>query len=120
MMGAPVSDRSSTGPNTELAPISDNMFSLTKWPLAGIAMTRAPVTEPLFVALPSRAVISTDAGEAFGFTIANVERKLVLAEDFKSKLALPLLTLFSMLGSFVKLSICVAKALIGELDVSFR
>src|SRR5688572_28041719 len=82
--------------------------------------TRVPVTTPLFMELPSRAVISTEAGEALGFTIANVERKLVLAEDFKSKLALPLLTLFSMLGSFVKLSICVAKALMGELEVSFR
>src|SRR4030095_9060077 len=82
--------------------------------------TRAPVTAPLFVVLPSRAVISTEAEEAFGLTMANVERKLVLAEDFKSKLALPLLTLFSILGSFVKLSICVAKALIGELEVSFR
>ena len=83
-------------------------------------MTRTPVTAPLFVELPSRAVISTEAGEAFGFTIANVERKLELAEDFKSKLELPLLTLFSMLGSLVRLSICVAKALIGELDVSLR
>ena len=82
--------------------------------------TRVPVTAPLLVELPSRAVISTEAGEELGFTIASVERKLLLAEDFKRRLALPLLTLFSILGSFVKLSICVAKALIGELEVSFK
>ena len=83
-------------------------------------MTRVPVTAPLFVALPSRALISTEAGEGFGFTIDNVERELALAEDFNSKLALPLLTLFSMLGSFVELSICVAKALMGELEMNFK
>ena len=120
MMGVPVSDRSSIGPNVELAPISDKMFSLTNWPLAGMVMIREPVTAPLLVELPSRAVIPTEAGEELGFTMASVERKLALALDFKSKLTLPLLTLFSMLGSFVELSICVAKALIGELDVSFK
>ena len=83
-------------------------------------MTRAPVTAPLFGELPSRALISTEAGEELGFTMASVERKLALAEDFKSKFALPLLTLFSILGSFVKLSICVAKALMGEFEVSFK
>jgi hypothetical protein len=88
--------------------------------LARTVTTRLPVTAPLLVVLPSRAVISTEAGELFGFTMASIERKLVFAEDFKSKLVLPLLTLFSILGSFVKLSICVAKALMGELEVSFK
>ena len=47
--------------------------------------TRVPVTVPLFEELPSRAVISTEAGVALGFTITSVERKPLLAEDFKSK-----------------------------------
>src|SRR5262245_7872954 len=118
MRAVPVRDLIWTGPKVELAPISDKMFWLTNWPLGGMETIRVPVTAPLFVGLPWRDMTSTEAEEELGFTITSVDRKLALVEDFKRRLALLTLTLLSMLGSFVRLSMCVANALIGASEVS--